>query len=237
MSANWADYLHLVYNVPFWETELEKLTGIVQPYLHEPSVGAKFSEVQEMMDVLYQCEDVRDHINELAELATRASGFMGTGFAAGEKLENMDDHAKLAAETYDKILAKHPNFKPKIEQTVGHGLAVLRQKHKFKFGTILGNNNNIIIINNNKHNNSNHNTNNNNSNNNSSSSNYNNNNHNNNNSNNNINNNNNNNSKQQHCLEVSVFMAQFLRSTCCMEASCFEQLAQTLLFRRASLFR
>jgi len=136
MSANWADYLHLVYNVPFWETELEKLTGIVQPYLHEPSVGAKFSEVQEMMDVLYQCEDVRDHINELAELATRASGFMGTGFAAGEKLENMDDHAKLAAETYDKILAKHPNFKPKIEQTVGHGLAVLRQKHKFKFGSM-----------------------------------------------------------------------------------------------------
>ncbi|CAE8641775.1 unnamed protein product, partial [Polarella glacialis] len=88
MSANWADYLHLVYNVPFWETELEKLTGIVQPYLHEPSVGAKFSEVQEMMDVLYQCEDVRDHINELAELATRASGFMGTGFAAGEKLNH-----------------------------------------------------------------------------------------------------------------------------------------------------
>lgn len=27
-------------------------------------------------------EDVRDHLNELAELATRASGFMGTGFAA-----------------------------------------------------------------------------------------------------------------------------------------------------------
>lgn len=27
-------------------------------------------------------QDVRDHLNELAELATRASGFMGTGFAA-----------------------------------------------------------------------------------------------------------------------------------------------------------
>merc|ERR1712190_146154 len=136
MSANWADYLILVYNGPFWEVELDKLTTIVQPYLHEPAVGAKFREVQEMMDVLYQCEDVRDHLNELAELATRASGLMGTGFNAGEKVENMDEHAKLCAEIYNKLLEKHPAFKPKIEQTVGHGLAVLRQKHKFKWGTM-----------------------------------------------------------------------------------------------------
>merc|ERR1719444_326088 len=115
MSANWADYLHLVYNVPFWEAEMEKLTSVVQPYLHEPAVGAKFSEVQEMMDVLYQCEDVRDHINELAELATRASGFMGTGFAAEEKVENAMDHATLCGEAYNKLLEKHPSFKPKIE--------------------------------------------------------------------------------------------------------------------------
>merc|ERR1712194_898026 len=86
-STNWADYLALVY-VPFWEAELDKLTSIVQPYLHEPVVGEKFREVQEMMDVLYQCEDVRDHLNELAELATRASGLMGTGYNAGEKVEN-----------------------------------------------------------------------------------------------------------------------------------------------------
>merc|ERR1719464_110562 len=112
-STNWADYLNLVYNGPFWEAQLEKLTSVVQPYLHEPAVGAKFAEVQDMMDVLYQCEDVRDHLNELAELATRASGFMGTGFAPGEKVENMDEHAALCAEAYDKLLAKHPAFKPK----------------------------------------------------------------------------------------------------------------------------
>ncbi|CAE7253829.1 unnamed protein product [Symbiodinium natans] len=136
MSTNWADYLILVYSVPFWEAELEKLTSVVQPYLHEPEVGAKFKAVQEMMDVFYVCEDIRDHLNELAELATRASGFMGTGFAAEEKVENMDEHAKQAAEAYDKLLAKHPDLKPKIEQTVGHGLAILRQKHKFKFGSM-----------------------------------------------------------------------------------------------------
>eukprot|EP00928_Gymnodinium_smaydae_P068895 TRINITY_DN521_c0_g1_i2.p1 TRINITY_DN521_c0_g1~~TRINITY_DN521_c0_g1_i2.p1 ORF type:complete len:200 (+),score=66.38 TRINITY_DN521_c0_g1_i2:91-690(+) len=136
LSANWADYLYLVYNVPFWEAELEKLTTIVQPYLHEAEVGAKFNQVQETMDVLYKCEDVRDHLNELAELCTRASGFMGTGYAAEEKVDNMDDHTKLCGEAYDRLLEEHPAFKPKIEQTVGHGLAVLRQKYKFKWGTM-----------------------------------------------------------------------------------------------------
>lgn len=136
MSTNWADYLTLVYSVPFWEAEFEKLNSLVQPYLHEPDVGSKYKQVQEMMDVYYQCEDVRDHLNELAELCTRASGFMGTGFAAEEKVENLDEHAKVAAESYEKILEKHPDFKPKIEQTIGHGLAILRQKHKFKFGSM-----------------------------------------------------------------------------------------------------
>jgi len=119
-----------------WEAEFEKLTTIVQPYLHEPAVGAKFAETQELMDVLYQCEDVRDHLNELAELATRASGLMGTGYNAGEKVENMAENAQACAAAYEALLAKHPNFKPKIEQTVGHGLAVLRQKHKFNWSTM-----------------------------------------------------------------------------------------------------
>merc|ERR1711953_1526328 len=96
----------------------------------------KFAQVQEMMNVLYRCEDVRDHLNELAELATRASGLMGTGYAPGEKVENMDEHAKLCAQTYETLLSEYPDFKPKIEQTVGHGLAVLRQKHKYKFSSM-----------------------------------------------------------------------------------------------------
>merc|ERR1719258_269841 len=133
LAANWADYLYLVYNSPFWEAELEKLNTLVQPYLHEAEVGAKFAQVQEMMDVLYQCEDVRDHLNELAEMKTRASGFMGTGFNPAPQIENMDEHAKLCGEAYQKLLEKHPEFKPKIEQTVGHGLAILRSKHKFRF--------------------------------------------------------------------------------------------------------
>eukprot|EP00929_Paragymnodinium_shiwhaense_P019664 TRINITY_DN1332_c0_g4_i1.p2 TRINITY_DN1332_c0_g4~~TRINITY_DN1332_c0_g4_i1.p2 ORF type:complete len:239 (+),score=67.96 TRINITY_DN1332_c0_g4_i1:79-717(+) len=136
ISANWGDYLYLVYNVPFWEAEYEKLLHIAGPYAHEAEFGKKFTFIQEMMDVLYQVEDVRDHLNELGEMATRASGFMGTGWQAEEKIENMDEHAKACIESYDKLLAKYPDFKPKIEQTIGHGLAILRQKHKFNWGTM-----------------------------------------------------------------------------------------------------
>ena len=136
LGANWADYLYLVYNVPFWEAEYESLTLAIQPYLHEVDVGEKFKTTQEMMDVLYKCEDVRDHVNELCELATRASGFMGTGWQAMEKVENMDELSKHCMEAYDSLLTTHPTFKPKIEQTVGHGLAILRSKHKFRWSTM-----------------------------------------------------------------------------------------------------
>eukprot|EP00747_Dinoflagellata_sp_TGD_P110895 gnl/TRDRNA2_/TRDRNA2_171086_c0_seq4.p1 gnl/TRDRNA2_/TRDRNA2_171086_c0~~gnl/TRDRNA2_/TRDRNA2_171086_c0_seq4.p1 ORF type:complete len:208 (-),score=47.12 gnl/TRDRNA2_/TRDRNA2_171086_c0_seq4:258-881(-) len=136
LSTNWGDYLQLVYNVPFWEAEYEKLSAQIQPYLHEPEVSAMYAETQEMMNVLYQCEDVRDWLNELAELATRSSGFMGTGWMAAQKVDNMAEHAKLCADAYDSLLEKHPKFKPKIEQTVGHGLAILRSKHKFTWSTM-----------------------------------------------------------------------------------------------------
>merc|ERR1712226_1623339 len=136
LGANWADYLYLVYNVPFWEAEFERLGVAVQSYLHEEEVGEKYKEVQELMDVLYQCEDVRDRLNELAELVTRASGLMGTGLGAEPKVVNMDENAQACVVVYEKLIKKHPNLKPKIEQTIGHGLAVLRQKHKFKYSTM-----------------------------------------------------------------------------------------------------
>jgi len=136
VSANWGDYLYLVYNVPFWEAEYERILHISQPYAHEAEMGKKFSDIQETMDCLYACEDIRDHLNELAEMATRASGFMGTGWAAEEKIENMDEHATACIKEYEALLERYPNFKPKIEASVGHGLAILRQKHKFKWSTM-----------------------------------------------------------------------------------------------------
>lgn len=133
LATNWADYLTLVYDVPFWEEEWDKANSFAGPYLSDPEIGAMMMDLNTMFDCFYACEDVRDHMNELLELATRASGLMGTGYNAIPKVENMDEHAQKAAQQYEILLEKYPAYKPKIEQTVGHGLALLRMKHKFKF--------------------------------------------------------------------------------------------------------
>ncbi len=39
------------------------------------------------------------------------------------------------AKAYTNLLDAYPEFKPKIEQSVGHGLAILRMKHKFAFSS------------------------------------------------------------------------------------------------------
>merc|ERR1719190_266248 len=101
--------------MPFWNAEFDRLSAIAKSAPAWSPANKKLLELEEMMDVLSQCEDVRDHINELAELATRASGLMGTGYGAGEKVENMEENAKACAEAYAALLEKHPNFKPKIE--------------------------------------------------------------------------------------------------------------------------
>merc|ERR1719353_2536263 len=73
----------------------------------------KWTKTQEMMDVLYQCEDLRDFLNELSEMKTRGSGFMGTGFKPAPKIENIDELAKDCATQYNHLLETHPAFKPR----------------------------------------------------------------------------------------------------------------------------
>merc|ERR1712096_435522 len=117
---------------PFWDAELEKLDHFVQPFMGDPEVGAKVKRTHEMMDCLYQLEDGRDYMNELGELCTRASGLMGTGASAGEKVENLKEAQLHCADFYAEMQAKYPALKPKVEQALGHGLAILRMKGKFK---------------------------------------------------------------------------------------------------------
>ena len=44
-----------------------------------------------MFDCLAQLEDCRDYMNEIGETLTRASGLMGTGVMAGEKIDNLPE--------------------------------------------------------------------------------------------------------------------------------------------------
>lgn len=131
LGCNWGDYLEFVHNVPFFEAELERIHKHVGPYLNDPELGPKFDYCLMAFDALYACEDIRDHTNELLELMTRKTGILGMGINAGEPIDNIDEQCEMLAKAYADVLKQYPEMKPKIEQCVGHGLAILRMKHKF----------------------------------------------------------------------------------------------------------
>jgi hypothetical protein len=119
--------------MPFWDAELENVDHMVEAYHQDPDIGDKVRETHRLFDCLLASEDVRDHINELIELSTRTSGIMGTGFGGMEKMENIDEHLDHCVSGYEGLIAKYPEYKPKIEQSVGHGMAILRSKYKFDY--------------------------------------------------------------------------------------------------------
>merc|ERR1712194_429173 len=122
-----------VHNVPFLEAELESIQKNAAPFgPSDPEVGPKMEYILTATDAMYACEDVRDHVNELLELMTRKTGILGMGINAGEDIANKDEQAQLVSDRYMELLKEYPDLKPKVEQSVGHGLAILRMKHKFK---------------------------------------------------------------------------------------------------------
>ncbi|EER03617.1 conserved hypothetical protein [Perkinsus marinus ATCC 50983] len=133
LGTNWEDGLNLVLDVPFWESELEKVDHMCEPYLCDDEIGPIIRNLHETVNCMYACEDVRDHINELLELSSRAEGVMGSGAAASEEVENMPEQCAMVTKAYEDLLERYPDHHPKIEQTVGHGLAILRQLEKFNF--------------------------------------------------------------------------------------------------------
>merc|ERR1711966_318737 len=74
-GTNWGDYFNLVQDVPFWESELEKIDTHVQPYLSDPEIGEAMKRTHRLMDCMYACEDVRDFMNEIGELCARAASW------------------------------------------------------------------------------------------------------------------------------------------------------------------
>lgn len=55
-----------------------------EPYLCDDEIGPIIRNLHETVNCMYACEDVRDHINELLELSSRAEGKMpGAGIEPG----------------------------------------------------------------------------------------------------------------------------------------------------------
>jgi len=133
LASNWADPVNLALDVPFWEAEADRVVAMVDPFLADPEIGAKAAQLNQMLDCFYSCEDARDYLIEVGEVGSRSTGVMGTGFLAGSPVENIDDVAEHVVKRYEELINKFPMFKPKIEQSVGHGLATLRSKAKFRY--------------------------------------------------------------------------------------------------------
>ena len=134
LSSNWADPVNLALDVPFWEAEADRVVAMVDPFLADPEIGAKAAQLNQMLDCFYSCEDARDFLIEVGEIGSRSTGVMGTGFMAGSKVENFEEVGEAVVKRYDELVQKYPTFKPKIEQSIGHGLATLRSKAKFRYG-------------------------------------------------------------------------------------------------------
>ncbi|PFH32548.1 hypothetical protein BESB_018660 [Besnoitia besnoiti] len=133
LGANWADYLTGVMDCPFWEEELRAIEEEAQPFANSPSVQASMTSLRRLFDLFYQLSDVRDHLNQIMELGSRAAGIAGTGLNASEEVSNVDEHAKRASAGYDRLMKEYPEYCAKVDDVLGSGLALLRQKHRFTF--------------------------------------------------------------------------------------------------------
>ncbi|KAF8819337.1 hypothetical protein IE077_001166 [Cardiosporidium cionae] len=136
ISCNWGDYWNIVMNLPFWEAELERIQTEGQHRLHCPVFSSYLLYLNRLFDVLYQCEDITDNINEVLEQNSRSAGIAGTGLMAHEPVNNIGEHAEAITNAYETVVKGYQEFRPQIEEMVGHGIALLRQKHKFKWSSM-----------------------------------------------------------------------------------------------------
>lgn len=67
---------HPVQNVPFWEAIFEGLHTEVRSVpnlLHDADVARNWVSMSTLMDFMFVCEDLRDHLNELIEFLDRTN--------------------------------------------------------------------------------------------------------------------------------------------------------------------
>lgn len=61
--------------------------------------------------------------------------FRCAGLKAHDAVDNMKEHAEAASQLYDQLLKEYPTLKPKIEESLGQALALMRQKTRFQFSS------------------------------------------------------------------------------------------------------
>lgn len=133
LITNWNDSFSLVLNVPLWEGILSAIEEKMKLVETDDEVLQAKAELNNLMDILFILEDLRDHINELLEQSSRATGLAGTGVLSSFQINNVNEHIDFLKNRYEQLLQTHPKFKYQINLVLGKGLALLRQKYAFEW--------------------------------------------------------------------------------------------------------
>ncbi|SBT40057.1 conserved Plasmodium protein, unknown function [Plasmodium ovale wallikeri] len=136
ITSNWNDSVHLVLNVSIWEGILKSIEEKIKAYECDEDIVKKKKELNELFDVLFILEDLRDHINEILEQSSRASGLAGAHILSSFKINNINEHIDFLKKKYEQLLLIYPKYKYQINLVLGKGLALLRQRYSFDWNNM-----------------------------------------------------------------------------------------------------
>ncbi|SOS80572.1 conserved Plasmodium protein, unknown function [Plasmodium sp. gorilla clade G1] len=131
LTCNWNDSFNFVLNVPIWEGILNTIDEKVKAYEYDEQIIKKKKELNQLLDILFILEDIRDHINELLEQSSRSKGLAGAHIMCSFEIQNMNEHIELLKKKYEELLLTYPLYKYQIDLVLGRGLALLRQRYVF----------------------------------------------------------------------------------------------------------
>ncbi|VTZ70593.1 conserved protein, unknown function [Plasmodium chabaudi chabaudi] len=133
ITSNWNDSVNLVLNIPIWEGRLNDIEEKIKGYENDKSIIDQKKKINELFDVLFILEDLRDHINEILEQSSRSTGLAGTHVLASFKIQNINEHIEFLKSRYEELLSSYPSYKYQINLVLGRGLSLLRQKYAFNW--------------------------------------------------------------------------------------------------------
>ncbi|UKJ90542.2 hypothetical protein MACJ_001476 [Theileria orientalis] len=128
LAANWHDTVQLTMNMDIWVSNLDKLRRRGRDLPHV-QVQALLSETLKLFDLVYQVEDLQDHLYELMEELT--AGPDSEADHAQNAVSNLKDHLGEVLNRYQEMKRLYPEYTVKLKESIGYTLAVLRQRYTF----------------------------------------------------------------------------------------------------------
>ncbi|UKK01920.2 hypothetical protein MACK_001273 [Theileria orientalis] len=128
LAANWHDTVQLTMNMDIWVSNLDKLRRRGRDLPHV-QVQALLSETLKLFDLVYQVEDLQDHLYELMEELT--PGPDSEADHAQNAVSNLKEHLGEVLTRYQEMKRLYPEYTVKLKESIGYTLAVLRQRYTF----------------------------------------------------------------------------------------------------------